>query len=179
MYKKKKTKVSTALQKGDSAKEIAPRDEREALLIQNIFLHDTIKEAGLAAGYAPMTVNSGYFYKKIHSEDFQLKLLHYMKSHVVSSLPKALKIEDKAIDYLLTKEGEELVKDLSKLRHTLKERKMIAGLLRPEDTREKSLTINIEAAQKMMIRAGEERRKTLEMGQQGKAKSKQEKNKDN
>ena len=159
MGKKTKQKLSTALKKRDSAKQLEPKDDREALLIRNLYIYDSVREAGIQAGYSKSYVNCGQYYRKLNSDSFQAKLLAYAKAHNTLSLPQILDLEDRAIRYLASKTEEEILKQLPKLRHTLKERKQISGLLRSEDDgKGQSITINIEKLQALM-REGHEIRK--------------------
>lgn len=125
---------------------------REELLIRNLFVYDSQRQAALEAGYSEGYANTA-IYAKIKSPGFQQKIIDYAKANNIINLPAIAKLEGKALRHLATLDGDELIKGLAKTKHTLTQTKQIAGLLRPEDSGSAhSVTIAIKDVQNMMIK---------------------------
>lgn len=152
--------------KGVEVIEDNDKPSRDDLLVRNIFIYPDVREAGIKAGYSESYVNCGQYYNRLKKPSFQAKLVEYAKAHNILSLPNILQVEDEAIQYLVDlakaysqskdpKAGRDLLGALAKTKHTLTQRKQIAGLLRPEDEgRTPHLTVNIQDVQNMMVKGG-------------------------
>jgi hypothetical protein len=126
---------------------------RDELLIRNLFLYDTKKEAAIEAGFSESYADSR-LYQRINSPEFQQKIIDYAKANNVLNLPKIATLECKAINHLATLDGDDLIKGLAKSKHTLTQTKQIAGLLRPEDTGSQApVTINVKSLRQLNIKA--------------------------
>ena len=124
---------------------------REDLFIRNLFITPNVKQAALEAGYSKGT-STGPIYQKIKSPRFQAKLVEYAKAHNILNLPKILSIENKAIEYLSTLDGQELLQGLAKSKHTITQQKQISGLLKPEDEgNQRQLTVNIKEIRQLLV----------------------------
>ena len=122
---------------------IDPPTKRE-LLIRNLFLYDNIQKAAIAAGYSPNTAK-GEIYNILKKKKMQEQIRDYAIAHELINIPKILKLESDAIDYLVDKPQE-----LPKFAAMLKQKKQIAGLLH-QDATPQVPTISIGEVQNLML----------------------------
>jgi len=118
---------------------IEPKPSKEDLFIRNLFLYKTVKEAAIKAGYTKNTASSTV-YVKLKNERFKNKIREYAINNDLLCLPKIAFIEEQVLDHLVKNPL-----DLPKFRHTVKEKKRIAGILQPDALPEPPPTINIES----------------------------------
>jgi len=137
--------------------DIAPQNENNTLpaeltqeekLIRNLFIHKTVNEAAIAAGYSPKTA-SGYIYTKIKNERFKRKVQQYAIDNDIMSLPKIAYIENKVLEHLMDNPL-----DVAKFKHITKQKKQVAGIL-GQDIPFQGPTINITAVQNLMLQMHE------------------------
>lgn len=124
---------------------------REEIFVRNLFLYPSVYEAGIQAGYTEDYAKSG-LYQRLKSKKFQNKIREYAIQHDIIDLPKIAYIESKVLDHLA-----ENPLDLPKFRHTLTEKKRIAGVLQA-DFGEKQPVVRIENVRNLMIRLNEKAR---------------------
>lgn len=119
-------------------------DPREDLMIRNLFLCDSIAEAAIKAGYSESYAN-GPLYIRLKKPKFQEKIRKYAIANELLNIPKIMRLESKALDYLVDKPAE-----LPKFASILKQKKQIAGLL-SQDAAPQVPTISIEKVGQMML----------------------------
>jgi hypothetical protein len=125
--------------------------------------HD-VREAGRQAGYAESVLSSGYLYGKFKNPRFQ---------ELFRSAAIAMDYQDLAFVYSLErkalKEAAQQAKDnpgsalenISKLKHTVKQKKQIAKLL-GQDTPQPPQVINIQSIERVQIAMGDMLTKRLQ-----------------
>ncbi len=129
----------------ESNQDILPEPiDREELYIRNLFLCDSALEAATKAGYS-YGYATGPLYKRLKSHKFQEKLRKYAITHELLNIPKVMRLESAAIDYLEGKPAE-----LPKFAAILKQKKQIAGLLHQEQVAQVP-TISIDQVQNLML----------------------------
>jgi nicotinic acid phosphoribosyltransferase len=127
----------------EASQSVNPPTKQE-LFIRNLFLFDSAYEAAIAAGYSESTA-SGTIYHQLKSKKLQDKIRDYAKTHELLNIPKVLKLEDKALDYL-----KDITQELPKFSALLKQKKQIAGLLH-QDVTPQVPTISIGEVQNLML----------------------------
>jgi hypothetical protein len=130
-------------QPDDNLPESTP--DREDLLIRNLFLCKTPREAARKAGYSESYTESGLIYRRLKSPKLQEKIRQYAIANELLNIPAILDLERGAIKYLQDKPQE-----LPKFAAILKQKKQIAGLLQ-QDTTPTAPTINIKEVRTLML----------------------------
>jgi hypothetical protein len=127
----------------EASQSVNPPTKQE-LFIRNLFLYETPFQAAIAAGYTESTAKAT-IYTQLKSKKLQDKIRDYAKTHELLNIPKVLRLEDKALDYLIDKPQE-----LPKFAALLKQKKQIAGLLH-QDVTPQVPTISIGEVQNLML----------------------------
>ena len=119
--------------------DVPTAETQDDMLLRNLFLYPTVKEAAEKAGFTGAMLQSGV-YVKIKRKSFQNKIREYAIAHNVASLPRIMFIEDRVIDHLMKK-------PLDSVKHTrmLSEKKRIAGILGEDPVKPLPPTYNIQA----------------------------------
>ncbi len=140
---------------------IAAPDKQE-LLIRNICLGLSTKQAALDAGYSESTAESS-IYQMIKKPNFQTRLREYILAHNIIDIPRVINLESRAIEAIEEMfnddEPDKAIDKLSKLSATFKRKLQDAGLSEQDETRK---TINISGVQNLMLQVHEGRMKEQE-----------------
>jgi len=131
------------------SKEIAEASvDREELFIEALSQYPTIKEAALAAGYAPGYA-TGRIYHKFNSDRFVKRLQKRYNGFSASLLPAIHRIDRKVIDKLQTD-----IESVPKYEKTIKRILTTAGVLK-QDIEQRIDTVNIKVLQQFMHQASQ------------------------
>jgi hypothetical protein len=141
-------------QPDDNLPESTP--DREDLLIRNLFLCKTPREAAKKAGYSDSYTESGLIYRRLKSPKMQEKIRRYAIANELLNIPAILDLERGAIKYLQDKPQE-----LPKFAAILKQKKQIAGLLQ-QDVVPTAPTINIKEVRNLMLNVSHNERITAD-----------------
>lgn len=126
-------------------KDLIKPEDREQLLIQNLSLYPTIKEAAIQVGYSESCATSN-IYRLIRKPAFQNRLKQYYRVHNTALLPRILEAETRLIEKIV-----EDPEKLSKHHTTIKQIKRAAGILEPDETPKESF-INITNLQELSLK---------------------------
>jgi len=118
--------------------------DKDMILIENLPLYSSWAEAGIASGYSESYSKTKLKSYKLNSHKFLDKLAKYYQSGSRALLPKILAAESKVVDAVLADPEK-----ISKFRHTLKEIKQSAGVLRTDDS-PRPMMINVKAVQNIL-----------------------------
>ena len=113
----------------DPQTDITPAEtDRETIFALALFENPDVREAGIAAGYSETTLSSGYLYQKLKTPKFQAKLKEVAIAKDFQHLSKAYQLEDKALAAALEQaidNPDSAIKNVGKLKHTIKQKKQI------------------------------------------------------
>ena len=126
-------------------KDLIKPEDREQLLIQNMSMYPTIKEAAISAGYSESYATSN-IYRLIKKPEFQNRLKQYYRVYNTALLPRILEAETRLIEKIV-----EDPEKLSKHHATIKQIKQAAGILEPDNT-PKQPFINIRNLQELSLK---------------------------
>jgi len=126
-------------------KDLISSKDQEQLLIQNLSMYPTIKEAAINAGYSESYAKSN-IYRLIKKPEFQSRLKHYYRVHNTALLPRILKAESKLVDII-----HDDPEKLSKHHTTIKQIKQAAGILEPDEAPRQPF-INIKNLQELSLK---------------------------
>jgi hypothetical protein len=129
----------------NTSKDLISPEDREQLLIQNLSMYPTIKEAAINAGYSESYAKSNV-YRLIKKPEFQSRLKQYYRVHNTALLPRILEAETKLIEKIV-----EDPEKLSKHHTTIKQIKQASGILEPDDTPKQPM-INIKSLQELSLK---------------------------
>jgi hypothetical protein len=129
-----------------SNKEITvPGDlSREDLFIRLLAVYENQGEAALAAGYSE-SYSKTSISEKFKSKTFLAKLKSYYNNSTYSLLPKIAKVESDVVQLVVDNP-----EDISKYRHTIKEIKQSAGILRADEEQRQSL-VSVKNIQNILL----------------------------
>jgi hypothetical protein len=129
-----------------SNKEITvPGDlSREDLFIRLLAVYENQGDAAIAAGYSE-SYSKTSISEKFKSKTFLAKLKSYYNNSTYSLLPKIAKVESDVVQLVVDNP-----EDISKYRHTIKEIKQSAGILRADEEQRQSL-VSVKNIQNILL----------------------------
>ena len=129
-----------------------PKSQEDRFIIEYLDCHD-VREAGKRAGYAASVMTSGYLYGKFKNPKFQDKFRSVAISREYQDMAFVYSLERKALEEAskqATEKPETAIENLSKLKHTLKQKKQIVGILSP-DTAPAQPMVNIGSMTQIQV----------------------------
>lgn len=128
--------------------------DRRERYIANLFnpIFRTPKEAALGAGYSECYAEKAHLYLAKSGKLPDL-IRQYATAHDILDLPKIYALEKAALNQAIAESisrPDSTIDNLSKLRHLIKTKKQIAGVLQ-QDTEQAAPTINIGEVRQLMI----------------------------
>jgi hypothetical protein len=143
-----KTKENNTITTIEPESELDVSESKEDKLIQAYLDCHDVREAGEIAGYSQTTLSSGYLYGKFQKPKFQEKFRRAAIAMDYQDLAFVYSLERKALQEA-TKQAkdrpESALENISKLKHTLKTKKQIIGILGQDPIPPQQSTINIES----------------------------------
>ena len=123
---------------------LIPAEDKMDLFVHNLYEGMSIRQAAITAGYT-QTHASSNIYRDIKTKPFQDRIQEYATTNDILALPRICKIEDHVLKYL-----EKVPLDISKFKDTIKQKKQVAGILKPATQEVKHQTINIGQIQAIL-----------------------------
>ena len=122
--------------------------DRDTLFALELFKDPSnVSAAAIRAGFPESTANQGFIYSKVKSPAFQELLKQTAIANDFKHLALVYGIEDKALTAAYNEaviDDKTAITNISKLKHILKQKKQITGILRDDIQPPKTTTINIQ-----------------------------------
>jgi hypothetical protein len=129
-----------------------PRSQEDRFIIEYLDCRD-VREAGKRAGYADSVMTSGYLYGKFKNPKFQEKFRSVAIARDYQDMAFVYSLERQALEEAVrqaTDKPESALQNISKLKHTLREKKRIVGIL-ADDNAPVQPMITIKAAKNVQL----------------------------
>jgi len=120
--------------------------------IENLYLGMPVQDAAKQAGYSE-SYRISSLYQTMQGKGFRTKMRDYAITHDLMDLPLIYQLETKALKVALKKgvdDPESLINILPKFKDTIKSKKLIAGILKPDTQEVKHQTVNIGQIQAIL-----------------------------
>ncbi|MDY6856726.1 MAG: hypothetical protein SWO11_18865 [Thermodesulfobacteriota bacterium] len=124
-------------------------DEKEDKFLELLAECQTVREAGLRAGYSE-SYCSGTIYHKLKSKRFQNRLIHRYKGENAVHLAKVSRINQNVLNQLVKETEEGDLRNVGKTQHVARQALQISGLL-AQDGGKGQQTVNVSGVQNLMI----------------------------